>query len=1044
MMREIPIFFLVTFAVVLLNSVSLADDTLTPQQPLLDSHGTTLLDAGNRFELGFFTPNDSSYRYVGIWFYNISPRTVVWVANRRSPLPDLSGRLSLTTNGTLLLTSDNSTMVFWSSRDGSAPLRNPVARLLDNGNFVVGEEAEPNGYVAWQSYDHPTDTILPGMRFGRNMTSGLNLNLTAWTSLSDPTPGDYVVGINMDGVPEEILWQRRIPLWRSGPWNGLYLSGGPEMVAENLVQYHFTVASQQFIYTYTIRDNSLPARITLIPSGELRVLIWVVYNQEWSVRGYSPRDPCDFLSACGLNAICIPNRSPMCNCLTGFKPKNSTNWNILRDWSGGCVRNTELDCRNRTDGFFNQSNLKLPETSSAVMRASLTLAECSNLCLNDCNCTAYASANVNGSGCILWTSHLTDIRFFFGGMGQDLYVRLAAADLIAAYAESRPSNKRRVGVIVAVTLAASFLLSCAAFCIWRWKTKKSFVGEETEEQDLDLPLFDLDTIVNATGNFSTGNKLGEGGFGPVYKGRLSEGQEIAVKRLSKTSSQGVNEFKNEVQLIAKLQHRSLVRLLGCCVEAGERMLIYEYLSNGSLDKFLFDMLLWSATLQTCSATLVFRTAADLPCSSALQTWPVAQLCCVTETSPCWQPEIISSGHFDSKLNLNSVPAHTDLVILLCRPGLPFCRPSHSALQTWSSFLQTWSFCSADLTCCFGLSLCRSVLLLWSVALQTCPATLVFHTVALVCCSALPLCRPALPFWSAALQTCPALLLCRVGLSLWSAALQTCSTALQTYSTALQTCPVAQLCCVTETSPCWQPEIICSGHFNNEVKSGQLDWKLRYNIIVGIARGLLYLHHDSRFIIIHRDLKASNILLDQDMNPKISDFGMARILDGDENAAKTKRIVGTYGYMPPEYIKNGRFSIKSDIFSFGILILEIISGKRNTEVFTSDQHLNLLDYVWRLWRNDKALELIDETICPPFSMEEVMRCINIGLLCVQERCEDRPIVTSILLMLLGSDNTSLPEPRQPGFVSRDLHEGNSSSIMKYTCSNQVSVTILEAR
>ncbi|XP_042373317.1 receptor-like serine/threonine-protein kinase SD1-8 [Zingiber officinale] len=818
MMRGIPIFFLVTFAVVLLNSVSLADDTLTPQQPLLDSHGTTLLDAGNRFELGFFTSNDSSYRYVGIWFYNISPRTVVWVANRRSPLPDLSGRLSLTTNGTLLLTSDNSTIVFWSSRDGSAPLRKPVARLLDNGNFVVGEEAEQNGYVAWQSYDHPTDTILPGMRFGRNMTSGLNLNLTAWTSLSDPTPGDYVVGIDMDGLPEQILWQRRIPLWRSGPWNGLYLSGGPEMVAENLVQYHFTVASQQFIYTYTIRDNSLPARITLIPSGELQVLIWVVDNQEWSVRGYSPRDPCDFLSACGLNAICIPNRSPMCNCLTGFKPKNSTNWNILRDWSGGCVRNTELDCRNRTDGFFNQSNLKLPETSSAVMRASLTLAECGNLCLNDCNCTAYASANVNGSGCILWTSHLTDIRFFFGGMGQDLYVRLAAADLNAAYAESRPSNKRRVGVIVAVTLAASFLLSCAAFCIWRWKTKKSFVGEETEEQDLDLPLFDLDTIVNATGNFSTGNKLGEGGFGPVYKGRLSEGQEIAVKRLSKTSSQGVNEFKNEVQLIAKLQHRSLVRLLGCCVEAGERMLIYEYLSNGSLDTFLFD----------------------------------------------------------------------------------------------------------------------------------------------------------------------------------------------------------------------------------EVKSGQLDWKLRYNIIVGIARGLLYLHHDSRFIIIHRDLKASNILLDQDMNPKISDFGMARILDGDENAAKTKRIVGTYGYMPPEYIKNGRFSIKSDIFSFGVLILEIISGKRNTEVFTSDQHLNLLDYVWRLWRNDKALELIDETICPPFSMEEVMRCINIGLLCVQERCEDRPIVTSILLMLLGSDNTSLPEPRQPGFVSRDLHEGNSSSIMKYTCSNQVSVTILEAR
>lgn len=429
MMREIPFFFLVSFAVVLVNSVSLADDTLTPQQPLLDANGTTLLDAGNRFAFGFFSPNGSSYRYVGIWFYNISVPTIVWVANRRNPLTDLSGRLSLTTEGTLLLTN-NSTTIFWSSSDGSAPVRNPVARLLDNGNFVVREEA-PNGYVAWQSYDHPTDTILPGMRFGRNINSGLNLNLTGWTSLSDPTPGEYLLNINMDGVPEQFLWQGTRPLWRSGPWNGLYLSGAPQIETENLVQYHYTVTSQQFIYTYTLRDSSLLARITLIPSGQVQLMIWVGDNHLWSIRGYSPMDPCDFVSACGINAICIPNGSPMCQCLTGFKPKNPTNWNLIRDWSDGCVRNTDLDCRNRTDGFFNQSNLKLPEMSSAVMRSGSTLAECSSLCLNDCNCTAYANANINGSGCILWTSALTDIRFFFGGTGQDLYVRLAAADLIA-------------------------------------------------------------------------------------------------------------------------------------------------------------------------------------------------------------------------------------------------------------------------------------------------------------------------------------------------------------------------------------------------------------------------------------------------------------------------------------------------------------------------------------------------------------------------------------------------------------------------------------
>ncbi|XP_042433338.1 putative serine/threonine-protein kinase receptor [Zingiber officinale] len=162
----------------------------------------------------------------------------------------------------------------------------------------------------------------------------------------------------------------------------------------------------------------------------------------------------------------------MCVCLQGFQLKNLTNWDLIKSWSNGCLRKTDLDCRNTTDGFFTQSSVKLPDMSIAVMNTSLTLEECGSLCLNDCNCTAYASANVTGSGCIRWTTQLTDIKFSFGrDAGQDLFVRLAAADLIEAYSESSTPRRRRVGLIVAVTLVASFLLSIADFCIWKWKSK---------------------------------------------------------------------------------------------------------------------------------------------------------------------------------------------------------------------------------------------------------------------------------------------------------------------------------------------------------------------------------------------------------------------------------------------------------------------------------------------------------------------------------------------------------------------------------------------
>ncbi|XP_065005993.1 receptor-like serine/threonine-protein kinase SD1-8 isoform X1 [Musa acuminata AAA Group] len=796
------------------------------QQSLTDD-GQTLICTGGTFQLGFF---GSDKRYVGIWYSKVSVRTVVWVANRRQPITGTSGSLSIKTNGTLVITDENATVVWYSS---SRALANPVAQLLDNGNFVVRESGsnsnDPNSF-AWQSFDFPTDTLLPGMKLGWNLTSGLNRNLTAWTSDSDPAPSEYTMAVDVRGYPEIFPWSRSTRTWRTGPWNGLRFSGIPEMKTYDKLSFDFVVNRDEVFYSFYVHDAAFITRLIVNQSGIAQRLVWIEQSKIWNAFWFAPKDQCDKVSQCGPNGVCDPNESPICGCLNGFRPKNPSNW-ALRDASDGCRRKTELDCRNGTDGFVMVSGVKLPDTSSSVANMSLSLEQCRTMCLTNCSCTAYAAANISvsgtGSGCIMWTTELTDLRVYTNG-GQDLYLRLAAADLGS---ESNPSHQRHIVVIIVVLAVMITLLASTAFCIRRRKKRRStgmsgnisfserYINEGREGKDIDLPLFDLGTIIDATNNFSVHSKLGEGGFGPVYKGNLGEEQEIAVKRLSKTSVQGLDEFKNEVMLIAKLQHRNLVRLLGCCIQDEERMLIYEYMPNRSLDAILFD----------------------------------------------------------------------------------------------------------------------------------------------------------------------------------------------------------------------------------KAKVGLLDWRTRYNIIVGIARGLLYLHQDSRFRIIHRDMKAGNILLDKDMCPKISDFGMARIFGGDETEANTRRVVGTYGYMSPEYAMDGIFSVKSDVFSFGVLVLEIVSGKRNRGVYHSAPQLNLLGYAWSLWKERRTSELVDESMGDSFPMAEALRCIKVGLLCVQDRPEHRPTMASAVLML-GSDGALLPQPTQPGFVATKgpLESDSSASKQDSVSVNDISITMVEGR
>ncbi|XP_042461308.1 S-locus-specific glycoprotein S13-like isoform X1 [Zingiber officinale] len=475
-----------------------AGNSLIPGQPLYDN-GTTLISSSGRFELGFFSPASSSRRYIGIWYRNIS-QTPVWVANRLSPIDGRSGHLSLSGEGTLVIASENLTII-WSSLTVTG-FTNPEATLFDDGNFVVRAAGndDPDSF-SWQSFDSPTDTLLPGMKLGWNVTSGLNRKLTSWASADDPSPGDYTLGIDLQGDPQFLRFGTQ-QVWRGGPWNGLHFSGAPDMADPNLFNATFVVDLNQVVYSFNgLLDPSITISVLVVnqSAGALQRRVWVGGTGGWDVTWYVPKDPCDTMSACGANAVCDPSAQQMCKCLAGFRLNNSQTWNPgSRPY--GCSRHVPLDCRNGTDGFFQIPRTKLPDTSLSVVEKRFGLDQCRVSCIRNCSCTAYASSNVNESksGCIMWGwGDITDLKLYDNnaGGGQDLFVRLAAFDLIADETLIQPSTNQSSGsshlaLIIAVPALVIFLLGCIAVCVWRRRKRNNcVVVKEIEEKDLDLPLY---------------------------------------------------------------------------------------------------------------------------------------------------------------------------------------------------------------------------------------------------------------------------------------------------------------------------------------------------------------------------------------------------------------------------------------------------------------------------------------------------------------------------------------------------------------------------
>lgn len=381
------------------------------------------------------------------------------------------------------------------------------------------------------------------------------------------------------------------------------------------------------------------------------------------------------------------------------------------------------------------------------------------------------------------TSNFLDIHLFWAGKGtccipaQGTYGPSISAVSVTPLFQPRPvsstsnANKTAVIVGIVVPIVSIALLSLAA--CWFIQRKKRARAREDDFLGIDAKpyTFGYSELKSATGDFNTSNKLGEGGFGPVYKGTLIDGRLVAVKQLSVASHQGRDQFVAEIATISSVQHRNLVKLYGCCIDGQKRLLVYEYLENKSLDQALFG---------------------------------------------------------DGNLKLN--------------------------------------------------------------------------------------------------------------------------------------------------------------------------WAKRFEICLGVARGLAYLHQESRLRIVHRDVKASNILLDSDLNPKISDFGLAKLYD-DKKTHISTRVAGTIGYLAPEYAMRGHLTEKVDVFGFGVLALEIVSGRSNSDASLEKEKMYLLEWAWYLHENNQDVELVDKRLSE-FSKDEVERVIRVAFLCTQTSPIQRPTMSRVLAMLTG--------------------------------------------
>jgi len=769
------------------NHLSLGANTISGSQSI--SVYKTIVSAGGSFALGFFRPGNSSKYYIGIWYSasKISNKTIVWVANRDKPVYDRNFSVLRISDGNLVL-FDESGIPVWSTNLASTTSSSPVeAVLLDDGNLVLRDGSNSSQYL-WQSFDHPAHTLLPGSKIGLNKITNENQRLISWKNEDDPAPGLFSLELQANTSEYLILSNRSIPDWTSGAWNGKIFSLIPEMTANYIYNFSYVNNTNESYFTYSLYDPSIISRFVMDVSGQIQQMTWLNDTNQWNLFWAQPKTQCEVYAFCGAFASCNEESKPFCSCLRGFVPQSLNDW-YLSDYTVGCTRRTPLHCKNTNltnwheDRFLQIPSMILPVQPQSVGVGSAT--ECESTCLNNCSCTAYA---YDGNNCSFWVGDLLNLEQLSGDdpYGRTLYLKLAASEF------SRKKNNKGmiVGAVAGPVAGVAILLGL--FIILMRRKRAVGTGKAVEGS---LVAFGYRDLQNATKNFS--DKLGRGGFGSVFKGTLSDLTVIAVKKLE-SISQGEKQFRTEVSTIGTVNHVNLVRLRGFCSEGTRKLLVYDYMPNGSLESYLF----------------------------------------------------------------------------------------HEKF---------------------------------------------------------------------------------------------------------------------------------------------LDWKTRYQIAIGTARGLDYLHEKCRECIIHCDIKPENILLDAYLCPKVADFGLAKLV-GREFSRVLTTMRGTRGYLAPEWISGVAITAKADVYSYGMMLFEFVSGRRNSELsaygktrFFPTQAACLIA------EGGDVFSLLDPRLEGNADVEELTRVCKVACWCIQDDETNRPPMDQIVHILEGVLDVNLaPIP-----ISLQLFADNQEHIVFFT-------------
>ncbi|ERN05705.1 G-type lectin S-receptor-like serine/threonine-protein kinase LECRK4 [Amborella trichopoda] len=723
------------------------------------------------FAFGLYPlPNTQTF-LVGIWLDKTPEKTLVWCANRDSAPLSTGYSIILTTSGSLILRSPQSqAQVIPLISDNLVPTS--FAAIRDDGNFVLYAS---NGTV-WQSFDSPTDTILPGQN--------LKTDAQLYSSFSET---NHSKGKYMLNMPDLQLYYLAHGSMTNFDVRDSYWSTQLQGVRSNLTlilepdgRLHFSDSSNSSEGELTGSDSSAVLyRATLGVDGNFRRFSYALDPNGAMTMNSNPwswipdSNPCQIKGRCGLNSFCKANdNSYSCMCPSGFESKDPL------DMSQGCERNFSIiaECRReRGNGNLNVAEMEsLEMVDNAYENLTLSQERCKQACLDDCSCALVLFINMQ---CKKQALPLKYMKQSSGALTQKTFVK------VGSFA-SNPTPSRRKPIIWAtiVLAACSFLLTliigflCVQSRVSRYKKFRARSNSDVE--DSSLRLFSYEELEDATGRFL--ESLGKGSFGAVFKGELPNGVNIAVKKLHGLIEDGEREFRSELTTIGKTHHKNLVQLLGYCDEGSHRLLVYQFMSNGSLANVMFN---------------------------------------------------------------------------------PETRPN---------------------------------------------------------------------------------------------------------------------------------------------------WAQRVEISLGIARGVLYLHEECETQIIHCDIKPQNILLDNNFTPKISDFGLAKLMGEDQTRTFTD-MRGTRGYVAPEWHRNLPITVKVDVYSFGIMLLEIICCRKRIEMDAPEEEIILFEWVYNCFetRNLKKLVGVEEV-----EMRGLQRMVMVGLWCVQEDPSVRPSMRKVVSMLDGTlDVQSPPNPSQ---------------------------------